>query len=38
MFNRNWITPYKKEMGVEWRLDETHQIEYTKESFYEEMD
>lgn len=37
MFDRDWIIPYKKEMGVEWRLDKTHQIEYTKESFYEEM-
>lgn len=37
MFDRDWITPYKKEMGVEWRLDSTHYIEYTKDSFYEEM-
>lgn len=37
MFNRDWITPYKKEMGIEWRSDNTHHIEYTKESFYEEM-
>jgi len=37
MINRDWITPYKKEMGVEWRLDTTHAIEYTKESFLEEM-
>ena len=37
MFNRDWITPYKKEMSIEWRLDNTHCTEYTQESFYEEM-
>ncbi|MGR3175963.1 MAG: class I SAM-dependent methyltransferase [Candidatus Scalindua sp.] len=37
MLNRDWITPYKKEMSIEWRLDNTHYTEYTKESFYEEM-
>lgn len=25
-------------MGIEWRLDNTHYIEYTNESFCEEMD
>ena len=37
MFNRDWITPYKKEMGIECRLDNTHCTEYTWESFCEEM-
>lgn len=37
MFNKDWITPYKKEMGIEWRLDNTHYTEYTQESFHEEM-
>ncbi|HDH51347.1 MAG TPA: class I SAM-dependent methyltransferase [Nitrospirae bacterium] len=37
MFERDWITPYKKESGVEWRLDITHRTEYTKDSFYEEI-
>ena len=37
MFNRDWITPYKKEMGTEWRLDKTHYIEYTRDSFCKEM-
>ena len=32
MINRDWITLYKKELGVEWRLDKTHYIEYTLES------
>jgi len=37
MFNRDWITLYKKELGVEWRLDKTHYIEYTLESFQNEL-
>jgi 2-polyprenyl-3-methyl-5-hydroxy-6-metoxy-1,4-benzoquinol methylase len=37
MLNRDWITMYKKEMGVRWRLDNTHCIEYTRDIFYEEM-
>ncbi len=37
MFNRDWITLYKKEIGVEWRLDPTHFTEYTLESFQEEL-
>ncbi|MCC6660612.1 MAG: glycosyltransferase [Phycisphaerales bacterium] len=28
-FDREWRTPWKKELGVEWRLDDTHQTEYT---------
>ncbi len=37
MFNRNWLTPYKKEMGIEWRLDKTHYIEYTLTSLRNEL-
>jgi len=37
MINRDWITTYKKELGIEWRLDKTHYIEYTLESFKEEL-
>lgn len=37
MFNRDWITLYKKELGIEWRLDKTHFIEYTLKSFQEEL-
>ena len=29
--------PLKKELGVEWRLDPTHETEYTLETFAEEM-
>ena len=37
MFNRDWITAYKKEMGIEWRLDKTHFVEYTFENFKNEL-
>lgn len=38
MLNRSWIDIYKKELGLEYRLDNTHFIEYTFESFKEELD
>lgn len=38
MFNRDWITLYKKELGIEWRLDKTHYIEYTLENFQRELE
>lgn len=37
LFERDWRVPLKKELGVEWRLDSTHEIEYTQESFAQEM-
>lgn len=37
LFERDWRVPLKRELGVEWRLDPTHEIEYTIESFAEEM-
>ncbi len=37
-FDRDWKTPYKKELGLEWRLDETHEIEYTEESLRRELE
>lgn len=37
MQNRDWITLYKKEIGIEWRLDETHFTEYTLKSFKKEL-
>lgn len=37
MFERDWRVPLKKELGVEWRLDLTHEIEYTLEGFEQEM-
>jgi 2-polyprenyl-3-methyl-5-hydroxy-6-metoxy-1,4-benzoquinol methylase len=38
MLNRDWITLYKKELGVEWRLDSTHYTEYTLEQLREELE
>jgi len=38
MINRDWITLYKKELGVEWRLDPTHCTEYTLESLKKELE
>lgn len=37
MFDRDWVTLYKKELDIEWRLDLTHYIEFTKESFEKEI-
>jgi len=37
MLNREWLTYYKRELGVEYRLDLTHKIEYTIESFQQEL-
>lgn len=37
MLNRSWIDVYKKELGLEYRLDKTHFIEYTFEGFKEEL-
>ena len=37
LFERDWRVPLKKELGVEWRLDPTHEIEYTLETFAAEM-
>lgn len=36
MFERDWRVPFKKELGLDYRLDDTHFIEYTKEIFEEE--
>jgi SAM-dependent methyltransferase len=37
LFERDWRVPLKRELGVEWRLDPTHETEYTLESFDEEV-
>lgn len=37
MINRDWITLYKKELGLDYRLDKGHFIEYTLESFEDEL-
>jgi len=36
-FERDWRVPLKEEVGVDYRLDPTHYIEYTEEVFLEEM-
>lgn len=35
--DRDWWPVYRKELGIEWRCDTTHFIEYTKEDFYSEF-
>ena len=37
LFERDWQVPLKRELGVEWRLDPTHETEYTLESFLDEI-
>ena len=37
MIDRDWLTIYKKNKGVEWRLDNTHFTEYTLAQFQQEM-
>jgi SAM-dependent methyltransferase len=37
LFERDWRVPLKRELGIDWRLDPTHEIEYTPESFNEEL-
>jgi SAM-dependent methyltransferase len=38
MLDRDWLPLYKKELGIDWRLDKTHFTEYTEVSFKEEME
>ncbi|MGB9616470.1 MAG: class I SAM-dependent methyltransferase [Desulfomonilaceae bacterium] len=37
-FERDWRIPLKRELGIDYRLDPTHCIEYTLETFREEME
>ena len=37
MVNRDWVTIYKKQQNIEYRLDLTHFIEYTYEDFNNEL-
>jgi len=37
MIDREWIAIYKKELGLEYRLDRTHFTEYTFTEFEEEL-
>lgn len=36
--DRDWRVPWKRELGVEWRLDETHETEYTRDQLLSELD
>lgn len=36
-FDREWRVPWKKELGLEWRLDTTHETEYTLEQLEDEL-
>lgn len=38
LYDRHWHTRMKEELGMDYRLDNTHFIEYTKESFYYEIE
>ncbi|MFX1257021.1 MAG: class I SAM-dependent methyltransferase [Promethearchaeota archaeon] len=38
MINRSWLPLYKKELGLEYRLDPTHYTEYTYNSFKTEIE
>lgn len=38
LLTRDWLSVYKKENGCEYRLDSTHFIEHTEESFREEIE
>ena len=37
VFERDWRVPLKQELGIDYRLDDTHLTEYTLESFAAEM-
>jgi len=37
VIDREWIVPYKKQLGLDYRLDKGHYTEYTLESFLEEL-
>ena len=37
MITRGWLPLYKKKLGLEYRLDSSHYIEYSLDSFMKEM-
>lgn len=37
MYERDWRVPLMEELGVDYRLDLTHRIEYTREQFENEL-
>ncbi|MHA2289287.1 MAG: class I SAM-dependent methyltransferase, partial [Promethearchaeota archaeon] len=38
IFERDWRVPLMKELGLDYRLDPTHYIEYSKAEFFEELE
>lgn len=38
LFERDWKTPLRRELGLEWRSDPTHETEYTLETFKAEIE
>jgi len=38
MITRDWMVLYKKEAGIDYRLDDTHFIEYTEDEFRTEIE
>ncbi len=38
MIEHDWRVPLKKELGLDWRLDKGHFIEYTLEKFKQEIE
>jgi len=38
MFERDWTVPYKKELGLNWKLDSTHETEYTETELRAELE
>lgn len=36
-YERDWRVPLKDELGIDYRLDKTHFIEYRQEDFFDEM-
>lgn len=38
LLERDWLSVYKKERGLEYRLDKDHLIEYTEDSFRHEIE
>lgn len=37
LLTRDWLTPYKRELGLEWRLDSTHWTEYEPQQLRQEL-
>ena len=37
LYERDWKVPFKEELGVDWRLDPTHETEYTIATFTDEI-